>query len=58
MLPCSLRKLAALQQEDFDISLIEFEDAELARLLAAHEATEGLCDEDAAPPVPETQRQK
>jgi ParB-like chromosome segregation protein Spo0J len=42
-------ELAALQQEDFDLSLIGFEDEELARLLAAQEASEGLTDEDAVP---------
>jgi DNA modification methylase len=47
-------ELAALQQEDFDISLIGFEDEELARLLAAQEASNGLCDEDAVPPAPQT----
>ncbi|MDP8988939.1 MAG: site-specific DNA-methyltransferase [Acidobacteriota bacterium] len=47
-------ELAALQHEDFDVSLIGFEDEELARLLAAQNATDGLCDEDAAPPVPQT----
>src|ERR1700734_2131022 len=35
-------ELAALQGEDFDVSVIGFEDEELARLLAAHDATEGL----------------
>src|SRR5450631_2595985 len=38
-------ELAALQQEDFDLSLIGFEDAELARLLAAQDAAEGIIDE-------------
>lgn len=47
-------ELAALQHDDFDISLIGFENEELARLLAAQNATDGLCDEDAAPPVPQT----
>src|SRR5271169_5762456 len=47
-------ELAALQAEDFDISLIGFEDEELARLLAAQDATEGLTDEDAVPALPET----
>ena len=42
-------ELAALQQEDFDVSLIGFDDQELARLLAAQEASEGLTDEDASP---------
>ena len=51
-------ELLALQQEDFDVSLIGFEDEELARLLAAQNATDGLCDEDAAPPAPETPTSK
>src|SRR5712691_6172774 len=47
-------ELAALQQEDFDVSLIGFEDEELARLLAEQDAAEGLTDEDAVPELPET----
>ena len=47
-------ELAALQSEDFDISIIGFEDEELARLLAAQDATEGLTDEDAIPALRET----
>jgi DNA modification methylase len=47
-------ELAALQQEDFDLSLIGFEDQELARLLAAQDAAEGLTDEDSIPELPET----
>jgi len=47
-------ELAALQEESFDISLIGFEDEELARLLAAQDATDGLCDEDVAPPAPQS----
>jgi ParB-like chromosome segregation protein Spo0J len=47
-------ELAALQQEDFNIDLIGFDDAELARLLAAQEAIDGLTDEDAVPALPET----
>jgi hypothetical protein len=47
-------ELAALQQEDFDVNLIGFEDEELARLLAAQDVTEGLTDEDAVPPLPQT----
>ena len=47
-------ELAALQAEDFDIGMIGFEDEELARLLAAQDATEGFTDEDAVPPLPET----
>src|ERR1035437_1141991 len=34
-------ELAALQQEDFNLGLVGFEDDELARLLAAQEAAEG-----------------
>ena len=51
-------ELAALQEEDFDVSLIGFEDEELVRLLAAQNATDGLCDEDAAPPAPQTPTSK
>src|SRR5271154_5123559 len=47
-------ELVALQEEDFDVSLIGFEDEELARLLAAQDATEGLTDEDAVPALMET----
>ena len=47
-------ELVALQQEDFDVSLIGFEDEELARLLAAQDAAEGLTDEDAVPNLAET----
>jgi DNA modification methylase len=47
-------ELVALQQEDFDLSLIGFEDDELARLLAAQDAAEGLTDEDAVPDLPPT----
>jgi DNA modification methylase len=47
-------ELAALQEEDFNLDLIGFEDDELARLLAAQDAVEGLTDEDAVPELPET----
>src|SRR5271167_3534043 len=40
-------ELATLRQEDFDLALIGFENEELARLLAAQDATGGLTDEDA-----------
>src|ERR1700689_3860033 len=40
-------EIEALQDEDFDVSLLGFEDEELARLLAAQDAVEGLTDEDA-----------
>jgi hypothetical protein len=45
---------AALQSERFDVSLIGFEDEELAPLLAAQDAAEGLTDEDAVPELPAT----
>jgi DNA modification methylase len=47
-------ELAALQEENFDVSLVGFDESELARLLAADDAIQGLTDEDAAPPLPET----
>ena len=47
-------ELAVLQKDDVDLSLIGFEDAELARLLAAQDAAEGFTDEDAVPELQET----
>ena len=47
-------ELVALQNEAFNLDLIGFEDAELARLLAAQDAAEGLTDEDAVPELTET----
>src|SRR6266851_7787770 len=52
--PLLAAELAALQQEDFDVSVLGFEDEELARLLAAQDAAEGMTDEDAIPELPET----
>jgi DNA modification methylase len=46
-------ELAALQQENFDLGLVGFEEDELARLLAAQESSEGLTDEDAVPELRE-----
>jgi DNA modification methylase len=46
-------ELQALQEADFDLSLVGFDDEELARLLAAEDPTAGLTDEDAVPEVPE-----
>src|SRR6202049_1888192 len=43
---------------DFDLGLTGFDDEELAKLLAAQEATDGLCDEDAVPPAPQTPTSK
>ena len=48
------RELQELRESDFDLNLTGFEDQELARLLAAQEAVEGLTDEDAAPALLET----
>ena len=47
-------ELAALHEGAFDLGVIGFEDEELARLLAAQDAAEGLTDEDAVPEVAET----
>src|ERR1700675_4950686 len=47
-------ELTALQQDDFNINLIGFEDEDLARLLAAQDAAEGLTDEDAVPELSES----
>jgi DNA modification methylase len=47
-------ELAALDAEDFDVSLLGFADEELAQLLASEETTGGLTDEDDVPELPET----
>jgi DNA modification methylase len=47
-------ELLALQKEDFNLDLIGFEDEELARLIAAQDAAEGLTDEDSVPDLAET----
>src|ERR1035438_213046 len=47
-------ELAALREESFDLSLVGFDDAELARLLADVDASNGLTDEDAVPALPVT----
>ncbi|HTU48594.1 MAG TPA: site-specific DNA-methyltransferase [Bryobacteraceae bacterium] len=47
-------ELAALRDEEVNINLLGFEDEELARLLAAQDATEGLTDEDAVPELAQT----
>lgn len=46
-------QLAALEGEDFDLTMLGFEDEELARLLAAPDAGEGLTDEDSIPELKE-----
>jgi DNA modification methylase len=47
-------ELLDLKDLDFDLGLTGFEDEELARLLAAQDASDGLTDEDAVPELPET----
>jgi len=46
-------EIEALQESDYDVSLIGFEDEDLARLLATQESQEGLTDEDAIPELAE-----
>src|SRR6202795_3920131 len=46
--------LLDLKNLEFDLGMTGFDDEELARLLAAQDATDGLCDEDSAPPAPQT----
>src|SRR5207249_7350492 len=47
-------ELQEIQESDLDLSLTGFEDEELARLLAAQDATDGLTDEDTVPDLPQT----
>jgi ParB-like chromosome segregation protein Spo0J len=47
-------ELAALRDQEVNINLLGFEDEELARLLAAQDAAEGLTDEDAVPELDQT----
>mgnify|MGYP003114075028 CR=1 FL=1 len=46
-------EIERLQEEEFDIDLLGFDDDELAALLEEEEGTEGLTDEDAVPKAPE-----
>jgi len=46
-------ELQRLQEENFDLGLIGFDDEELRRLLEAQDVIEGLTDEDDAPAPPE-----
>src|ERR1700733_3414361 len=48
------QELLALKALDFDLGLTGFEDEELARLLAAQDAAEGLTDEDSIPELSDT----
>lgn len=50
-----LSEIAALQNENFDLSVIGFDDVELAQLLAAQDAAPGQTDEDAIPELRESQ---
>ena len=50
-------ELNELKDEDFDLSLLGFDDKELDQLLA-HEIVEGNTDEDAVPDVPEEPKTK
>jgi hypothetical protein len=47
-------ELAILHEGDYDLDLLGFDDTELARLLEAQDAAEGLTDEDSVPELPET----
>jgi DNA modification methylase len=47
-------QLAALQDNDFNLALLGFDEQELARQLAEQEAATGLTDEDDIPAVPAT----
>ena len=47
-------ELGELHALDYDLGLTGFEDEELARLLEAQDAAEGLTDEDSVPELPET----
>ena len=46
-------ELAMLQEEDYNLDLVGFDDVELARLLELQDAPQGLTDEDAVPEVPQ-----
>jgi hypothetical protein len=54
MKPLLALELQEIQESDFDLALTGFDDEQLARLLAAQDATPGLTDEDAVPDVSET----
>jgi hypothetical protein len=47
-------ELALLQDADYDLGIVGFDDVELARLLEAQDAAEGLTDEDSVPELLET----
>jgi len=51
-------ELLDLKNLEFDLGLTGFEDKELAQLLAAQDATDGLCNEDVTPPAPQTPTSK
>lgn len=45
-------EIMGLQEDEFDLSLVGFSDEEIKRLLALHDAAQGLTDPDAVPEVP------
>jgi DNA modification methylase len=45
-------EIMGLQEDEFDLSLVGFSDEEIKRLLALHDAAQGLTDPDAIPEVP------
>jgi DNA modification methylase len=47
-------ELAALQEQDFDLDLLGFDDDELVSLLADENSAQGLTDEDTVPDRPQT----
>jgi DNA modification methylase len=47
-------ELAALQEENFDVDVVGFDDEELAQLLAEQDTAGELRDEDAVPDLPQT----
>jgi hypothetical protein len=47
-------ELAILHEEDYDLSLVGFDDIELQRLLEQQDTAQGLTDEDEVPDLPET----
>src|SRR5437660_4730731 len=48
------QEILELKNLDYDLSLTGFDDQELAQLLAAQDAAEGLTDEYAVPELPQT----
>ena len=51
-------ELALLQEADYDLGLVGFDDEEQARLLVSQESVGGLTIEDAVPELPENSYQR